>query len=143
MKHAIITLLIAVAALLALAGCKSVNNLTKGISEKSISGSGTVVISRVGLDKTNQTPELFNVFVWGDYASHADGDDVIRYEVSEDASIFNSNAKSNKIKLLFMSDNKARVDKVLDAVTSDIQSRTQTGKEENAASAETPPAKTE
>lgn len=134
MKKIILSLYVALLALFALTGCTAANSLAKGISEKSISSSGTVVISRVGLDKTNQTPELLNVFVWGDYASHADGDDVIRYEASEDASIFNSSAKSSKIKLLFMSGDTARVDKILDAVREDIKSRTKAAEDANAAS---------
>jgi len=124
MKKILMSLTVALLALFALTGCKSLNNISKGISEKSISGSGTVVISRVGLDKTNQTPELLNIFVWGDYASHVDGDDVIRYEASEDTSIFNSNAKTNKIKLLFMSGDRDRVDNVITAIKEDIKART-------------------
>ena len=124
MKKILALLAVVLLALFALTGCKAVNAVAEGISEKSISGSGTVVLSRVGLDKTNQTPELFNLFVWGDYTSVVPGDEVMRYEASEDASIFNSNAKTNKIKLFFASGDTARVDKILDAVREDIKSRT-------------------
>jgi len=124
MKKILASLTVALLALFALTGCKAVNAVAEGISEKSISGSGTVVLSRVGLDKTNQTPELFNLFVWGDYTSVVPGDEVMRYEASEDASIFNSDAKTNKIKLFFASGDPARVDKILDAVREDIKSRT-------------------
>ena len=116
--------LMALIILIAMTGCTALDSVSKGISEKSISGSGTVVLSRVGLDKTTQTPELFNLFVWGDYTSVVPGDEVMRYEASEDASIFNSSAKTNKIKLFFASGDTARVDKILDAIREDIKSRT-------------------
>lgn len=124
MKKILASLSVALLALFALTGCKAANAVAEGISEKSISGSGTVVLSRVGLDKTNQTPELFNVFVWGDYTSVVPGDEIIRYEASDDASIFNSNAKTNKIKFFFASGDKARADAVIEAIKSDIAART-------------------
>lgn len=134
MKKIILSLTVALLALFALTGCAAANSIADGISEKSISGSGTVVLSRVGLDKTNQTPELFNLFVWGDYTSVVPGDEVMRYEASEDASIFNSNAKTNKIKLFFASGDTARVDKILDAVREDIKSRTKAAEDAAASS---------
>lgn len=122
MKQTILIALAVIAA--ALTGCTALNTVSEGISEKSISGSGTVILSRVGLDKTTQTPELFNLFVWGDYTSVVPGDEVIRYEASEDSSIFNSSAKSSKIKLLFASGDLKRADAVLEAIKADIKSRT-------------------
>ena len=46
-----------------LCGCSTGEQLAKGISEKTISGSGAVVYSRAGLDHQTQTPELVTVFV--------------------------------------------------------------------------------
>ena len=121
----LMVILLAVAAVIVMtgAGCKSMDNLTRGISEKSISSSGMVTVNRVGLDKTNQTPELFNLFMWGDYNSVAAGDEVLRYEASEDASVFNSNAKTYKSKLFFASGNKKRMDDVLAEVKADMKAR--------------------
>lgn len=124
MKKIITSLTVALVAIFALTGCKAVNAVAEGISEKSISGSGTVILSRVGLDKTTQTPELFNLFVWGDYTSVVPGDEIIRYEASEDASIFNAAAKTSKIKLFFASGDPDRADKVLAAIKADIDART-------------------
>lgn len=132
MKKLLILLMVSVSVIV-MTGCKSIDNLTQGISEKSISGSGMVTVNRVGLDKTNQTPELFNIFTWGDYNSIVPGDEMLRYEASEDASIFNSNAKSSKIKIFFASGDKDRMDKFLDAVKADADSRLKKAEAEAAA----------
>lgn len=110
--------LIAILAVLLLAGgCTTAETLAKGVSEKSISGSGTFVYSRVGLDTATQTPELMNLFVWGDYTSVVPGDEIFRYEEVEDASIFNSDAKTKKKKIFFATGDKARMEDVISAVT--------------------------
>lgn len=135
-------LLLAVSVMLVTDGCKSINNLTEGISEKSISGSGTVVLNRVGLDKTDKTPELFSLFVWGDYTSVVPGDEVMRYEAVDDASIFNSNAKTTKIKMFYSSGDKARMDKFITAVKADAEKRLNNDTKKSAISDTSTPAAT-
>lgn len=95
-------------------GCTATNKLAQGVSEKSISASGTFVLSKTGLNAVNQTPELLNMFIWGDYNSVGDGNEVFRYEQSEDASIFNSASKSKKTKVFFSSADIKRMDMVVD-----------------------------
>lgn len=107
--------LIAFAAVLT--GCRTAETLAQGVSEKSISGSGSFVYSTVGLDAATQTPELTTLFVWGDYTSIVPGDEVFRYEESRDASIFNSNATSYRKKVFFATGDKSRMDAVIQAVT--------------------------
>jgi hypothetical protein len=108
-------LLIAAAITLLLTGCN--NPVAKGIAGKSISGSGTVVYGRVGLDATTQTPEMTSLFVSGDYASIAGGTELFRMEESEDASIFNSKSVSKKKKIFFATGDKERMDVVVKAFT--------------------------
>lgn len=119
MKAYNIVLLMAAVALLIFcaAGCTTAETLAKGISEKSISGSGTFAYSRVGLDETTQTPELTNLFVWGDYTSVVPGDEIFRLEEEEDASIFNSDATSKRRKVFFATGDKSRMDAVIEKVT--------------------------
>jgi len=106
---------------LVLTGCTALNSVADGISGKSISGSGTVVKNVVGLDTQTQTPELSSLVVVGDYTSIANGDEILRYEVLEDASIFNSNSKSKTVKLFFASSDKNRMDAVLTKVADKAQ----------------------
>ncbi len=103
--------------ILALSGCTATNTIAKGISEKSISASGTFLYNRTGLDKETQTPEMSNLFIWGDYNSVAAGDEIFRYEENEDASIFNSASKNKKKKVFFATGDKARMDAVINAIT--------------------------
>lgn len=111
--------LLAVAVAFALSGCSSVKSLADGVSRKSISGSGTVAYGRVGLDPTTATPEVQGLFVWGDYASvPPESGEVLRYERSDDASVFNSASKTTHVKLFFASGDPARVDKALEALSS-------------------------
>lgn len=115
MKPINIVLLFAAVALLVFAatGCSTTETLAAGISQKSISGSGTFGYSRVGLDTTTQTPELVSLFVWGDYTSVVPGDEVFRMEEVEDASIFNSSAVTRRRKVFFASGDEKRMDAVV------------------------------
>ena len=83
-----------------LTGCKTAETIAAGISEKSITGSGSVTHSRVGLNKDQQTPEMETLIVWGDYTSVRKGETIIRLESSEDSSIFNASAISKRSKIV-------------------------------------------
>lgn len=113
--------IIAMGVLLLLTGCQTAETLAQGVSEKSISASGVFTLNRAGLDKTTQTPELLNLFIWGDYTSVVPGDEVFRYEENEDASIFNSSAITKKKKIFFATGDKKRMDAVIKAVTAETQ----------------------
>lgn len=109
--------LITMGAVLLQTGCQTANTLAKGVSEKSISASGVFTLSRAGLDKTTQTPEMLNLFIWGDYTSVQPGDEIFRYEENEDASIFNSSAVTKKKKIFFATGDKKRMDAVIQSIT--------------------------
>ena len=115
------------ALILLLSGCNAANTLAKGISEKSISASGVFTLNRAGLDKTTPTPELLNLFIWGDYNSVQPGDEIFRYEESEDASIFNSKSVNKNKKIFFATGDKKRMDAVINAVTSKSSQKQVTG----------------
>lgn len=110
------TIVIIGALILFLAGCKTADTLAKGVSEKSISASGVFTLNRAGLDKTTQTPELLNLFIWGDYTSVQPGDEIFRYEESEDASIFNSKSVNKNRKIFFATGDKKRMDTVINSI---------------------------
>lgn len=110
--------IIAMGAILLLTGCKTAETIAQGVAEKSITASGMMSYGRVGLDTSTQTPELFNLFIWGDYTSAVPGDEVLRYEESEDASIFNSDAITKSRKLVFITGDKERMDAVISTITS-------------------------
>lgn len=105
------------AALLMLAGCKTSQTIAKGVANKSISASGVFTLNRAGLDTTTQTPELLSLFIWGDYTSVMPGDEVFRYEESQDASVFNSASITKNKKIFFATGDKARMDAVIKSVT--------------------------
>ena len=109
--------LIAFGALLVCSGCTATNALAKGVSQKSISASGTFLYNRTGLDKETQTPEMSNLFIWGDYNSVTAGDEIFRLEETEDASIFNSSAKTKKKKIFFATGDKKRMDAVIKSIS--------------------------
>ena len=130
MKRIICALILAIM----VSGCN--NPVAKGIAGKSISGSGTVMYNRVGLDTTTQTPEMASLFVSGDYASLTGGTELFRMEESEDASIFNSNSKTKKRKIFFATGDKERMDAVINAVTSKSSQKQVTGSDEELAEVE-------
>ena len=113
----IITLIAFGALLIVCAGCTATNTLAKGVSQKSISASGTFLYNRTGLDKETQTPEMSNLFIWGDYNSVTAGDEIFRLEETEDASIFNSASKTKKKKIFFATGDKKRMDAVIKSIS--------------------------
>ena len=92
----LVVTLSAVAAVLIvlLAGCSTAQKLAEGVSEKSLSGSGTVAIQRVGIDDETKTPVLKSTVITGDYASARHGDYALQYRRRKSPSIFNKDAHS-------------------------------------------------
>lgn len=100
-----------------LAGCTALNNISKGISQKSISGSGVMNYTRVGLDVQTQTPELNALLLYGDYTSVMPGSELLRYEEIDETSVLNSNARNKRKKIVFATADKKRMDKVISKIT--------------------------
>ena len=84
------------------AGCSTANTLAQGISEKSISGSGTVAIQRVGIDDETKTPVLKSTVITGDYASARNGDYALQYRRRKSPSIFNKDAITEDVTLNYI-----------------------------------------
>ena len=82
---------------LAAGGCKAVNTLAQGVAEKSLSGSGTVSIQRVGVDPETNTPVLKSTVVTGDYASARNGDHALQYRRRKSPSIWNKDAVEEEV----------------------------------------------
>ena len=97
-----VTILAALLVLALAAGCNAANNITKGLSEKSISGSGTVSIQRVGIDPENNTPVLKSTVVTGDYASAHNGDYALQYRRRKSPSIFNKDAVTEEVTINYI-----------------------------------------
>ena len=89
--------LAASAAALLLSGCSTAQKLAEGLSDKSISGSGTVSIQRVGIDDETKTPVLKSTVITGDYASAREGDYALQYRRRRSPSIWNSAAVSEEV----------------------------------------------
>ena len=87
----------ALAAVFALSGCTAANRLAEGLAEKSISGSGTVAIQRVGVDPETNTPVLKSTVVTGDYASARHGDCALQYRRRKSPSIWNKDAVEEEV----------------------------------------------
>ena len=103
---------------LLLAGCSTANKLAAGVAEKSISGSGTVAIQRVGIDDETKTPVLKSTVVTGDYASAREGDHALQYRRRRSPSIWNSAAVTEEVTINCIGTREA-VDRALALAESD------------------------
>ena len=95
----------AVVALLAagiLTGCGTTQTLAAGVAEKSLSGSGTVAIQRVGVDPETKTPVLKSTVITGDYASARNGDYAFQYRRRKSPSIFNAEAVTEEVTINYI-----------------------------------------
>ena len=90
------------AALAALTGCSGVNSALGGLAEKSLSGSGTVAIQRVGVDPDTAAPVLKSTVITGDYASAPEGTYALQYRRKIAPSIFNSASVSHEVTINYI-----------------------------------------
>ncbi len=93
-------------------GCSGVNSALGGLAEKSLSGSGTVAIQRVGVDPDTAAPVLKSTVITGDYASAPEGTYALQYRRKIAPSIFNSAAVSHEVTINYI----GTADRLTDAV---------------------------
>ena len=80
----------------ALTGCKATETLAAGITTKNVSGNGTVVDSRIGIDPDTKIPGLKTVFISGDFATVKAGTNQVSYREESSASIWNASSVTKK-----------------------------------------------
>ena len=85
-----------------LAGCSGVNSALGGLAEKSLSGSGTVAIQRVGVDPDTAAPVLKSTIITGDYASAPEGTYALQYRRKIAPGIFNSSSVSHEVTINYI-----------------------------------------
>lgn len=93
-------------------GCSGMNTALGGLAEKSLSGSGTVAIQRVGIDPDTAAPVLKSTIISGDYASAPEGTYALQYRRRIAPSIFNSAAISHEVTINYI----GTADRLADAV---------------------------
>ena len=79
-----------------ISGCKATETLAQGITTKNVSGNGTVVDSRIGIDPDTKIPALKTVFVSGDFATVKAGTNQVSYREESSASIWNASSITKK-----------------------------------------------
>jgi len=103
----------------ALCSCTGVNTAMGGLAEKSLSGSGTVAIQRVGVDPDTAAPVLKSTVISGDYASAPDGAYALQYRRKIAPSIFNSTAVSHEVTINYIG-SAERLDDAVELVRDDL-----------------------
>ena len=79
-----------------LTGCKATETLAQGITTKNVSGNGTVVDSRIGIDPDTKIPALKTVFVSGDFATVKAGTNQVSYREESSSSVWNASSITKK-----------------------------------------------
>ena len=105
----------------ALCACTGVNTAMGGLAEKSLSGSGTVAIQRVGVDPDTAAPVLKSTVISGDYASAPDGAYALQYRRKIAPSIFNSTSVSREVTINYIG-SAERLDDAVELVRGDLTS---------------------
>ena len=93
---------VSAAALVVLTGCSGVNTALGGLAEKSLSGSGTVAIQRIGVDPDTAAPVLKSTIITGDYASAPEGTYALQYRRKIAPGIFNSSSVSHEVTINYI-----------------------------------------
>ena len=102
-----------------LCSCTGINTAMGGLAEKSLSGSGTVAIQRVGVDPDTAAPVLKSTIISGDYASAPDGAYALQYRRKTAPSIFNSTAVSREVTINYIG-SAERLDDAVELVRGDL-----------------------
>ena len=118
----------------ALCACTGVNTAMGGLAEKSLSGSGTVAIQRVGVDPDTAAPVLKSTVISGDYASAPDGAYALQYRRKIAPSIFNSTSVSREVTINYIG-SAERLDDAVELVRGDL---TNFGEEEKPGTGDAP-----
>ena len=108
------------AMLASLTGCSGVNSALGGLAEKSLSGSGTVAIQRVGVDPDTAAPVLKSTIITGDYASAPEGTYALQYRRRIAPSIFNSASVSHEVKINYIG-TADRLEDAVDLIRADLE----------------------
>ena len=108
------------AMLASLTGCSGVNSALGGLAEKSLSGSGTVAIQRVGVDPDTAAPVLKSTIITGDYASAPEGTYALQYRRRIAPSIFNSSSVSHEVTINYIG-TADRLEDAVDLIRADLE----------------------
>lgn len=76
-------------------GCAT-EKIAESLSVKNVSGNGTVVDSRIGIDPDTKIPALKTVFISGDFATVKSGTNQVSYREESSASIWNASSITKK-----------------------------------------------
>ena len=76
-------------------GCAT-EKIAESLTTKNVSGNGTVVDSRIGIDPDTKIPELKTVFISGDFATVKSGTNQVSYREESSASIWNASSVTKK-----------------------------------------------
>ena len=123
----------------ALSGCAGASAALGGLAEKSLSGSGTVAIQRVGVDPDTAAPVLKSTIIVGDYASAPDGAYALQYRRKIAPGIFNSSAFSREVTINYIGTSE-RLEDALGLVRDDLDRAEREDLRPDGESAESAPA---
>ena len=76
-------------------GCAT-EKIAESLTTKNVSGNGTVVDSRIGIDPDTKIPALKTVFISGDFATVKAGTNQVSYREESSASIWNASSVTKK-----------------------------------------------
>ena len=78
-----------------ISGC-AMDKIAEGITTKNLSGNGTVVESRIGINADTKIPEMKTLFISGDIASVKAGSNAVSYREESSSSVWNAESVTRK-----------------------------------------------
>ena len=102
--------------------CSGIDKYTESLAGKNLSGNGTFVVSRIGLDTESKIPELKTTFISGDMASVRSGTNAVSYREESTSSIWNAESITRKRFLSITLTNKGDIPDAIRAVAEVLNS---------------------
>lgn len=102
--------------------CSGIDKYTESLAGKNLSGNGTFVVSRIGLDTESKIPELKTTFISGDMASVRSGTNAVSYREERTSSIWNAESITRKRFLSITLTNKGDIPDAIRAVAEVLNS---------------------
>lgn len=79
-----------------LVSCTGLEKLAEGVAKKNLSGNGTFISNRIGIDTDTKIPELKTTFISGDMASVVAGTNAVTFREESSSSIWNARCVTKK-----------------------------------------------
>lgn len=104
-----------------LTACSRIDKIAEDIAAKNLSGNGTFISNRIGVDTESRIPGLETTFISGDMASVRAGTNAVSYREESSSSIWNAESITKKRFLSITLTDQGNIPQAIQAISEVLQ----------------------